>query len=68
MIDEQKEEDKDMVDSQQNEFGDESSSNYTFGEVVRMNSNPMRIEMIGDHHEDIPSDIESKDSNGYQNI
>jgi len=54
-----------MIDSQYNELGDESSSNYTFGEIIRLNSNPMKIEMIGDDHEDIPSD---KDSNGYKNI
>ena len=43
-----------MVNSWENEMGDESSSNYTFGDGPL--NNVMRVELIGEDHEDIPSD------------
>jgi hypothetical protein len=44
-------------------MGDESSSNYTFGDAPF--NNMMRVELIGEDHEDIPSD--SSDSNQERN-
>jgi len=44
-------------------MGDESSSNYTFGDGPL--NNVMRVELIGEDHEDIPSD--SSDSNQERN-
>ena len=48
-----------MINSQQNELGDESSSNYTFGDTP-YNNYAMKIEMIGEENEEIPSDSDSK--------
>ena len=39
-------------------MGDESSSNYTFGDNPF--NNMMRVELIGEDHEDIPSEGSDK--------
>jgi hypothetical protein len=48
-----------MINSQENELGDESSSNYTFGDA-HLNGIVMRVEMIGEDNDEIPSDGESQ--------
>jgi hypothetical protein len=50
------EENKAEFNSQENEMGDGLSSSYTFGDPPSFGNNIMQVEMIGEDHDDIPSD------------
>jgi hypothetical protein len=43
------------INSQENELGDSSQSNYTFGDAGIAN-NALMIDMIGEDHDEIPSE------------
>lgn len=59
------EENKQEVNSQENELGDGLSSSYTFGDPPSFGNNIMQVEMIGEDHEDIPSESELRDRDSH---